>query len=327
MKIFITGGSGFIGSRLVDKLVEDNYEVFVLLRDSSKANESNNKRINIVSGDIFDINKLKTGMKDCDWVFHLAAFAKPYSKDPTLSYRTNVNGTINVLEAAKEIGVKKVILTSTAGTMSYSKNGLPVDEETNNKTFYNTEYERTKSLAERIALNYCSDKMDIIIVNPTRVFGPGKLTISNSVTRIIKLYKRGLWRIIPGDGKAIGNYAFIDDIVDGHILAAKFGVSGERYILGGENLSYNDFFRILGEFFGKKRKLLSLKERSLKRIVYFAGLYSDFIGNPSVITQGWIDKYLKDWIVSSHKAQSQLSYKITPFEEGIRKTLLWLKSS
>jgi farnesol dehydrogenase len=326
MKIFITGASGFIGNRLAEKLAGDNHEVIVLIRDMSKASEFINKGINVISGDIFDIHKLKTGMKDCDWVFHLAAFTKPFSKDPDLSYKTNVTGTKNVIESARENRVKKVIITSTAGTLGYSPNGLPVDEETNNNPVYNTEYERTKSFAEAIALNYCSSEMDVIIVNPTRVFGPGKLTISNSVTKIIKLFNRGIWRIIPCDGEATGNYAFIDDVVSGHILAARFGISGERYILGGENLSYNDFFRICGEVSGKRRKLFFLKESSLKRIIRLAGLYSRFMGHPAVITEDWIDKYLKNWIVSSNKAQSQLNYKITPFEEGVRKTLLWLKS-
>jgi len=211
--------------------------------------------------------------------------------------------------------------------MGYSQNGLPVDEDTHVNPVYNTEYERTKSLAEKTALSYCSSEMDVIIVNPTRVFGPGKLTISNSVTKIIKLYNRGIWRIIPGDGEAIANYAFIDDVVSGHILAARFGVSGERYILGGENLSYHDFFRICGEVSGKRRKLFLIKELSLKRIVSLAGLYSRLVGHHAVITKEWIDKYLKNWNVSSNKAQSQLNYKITPFEEGIRKTLLWLKSN
>jgi nucleoside-diphosphate-sugar epimerase len=327
MKIFITGASGFIGKQLAEKLADDNHEVVVLLRDISKVNEFINKRIKGVSGDIFDTNKLKSGMKDCDWVFHLAAFTKPSANDPTISYRTNVTGTINVIEAARENGVKKVILTSTAGTLGYSHDGLPVDEATNRNPVYNTEYERTKSLAEKIAIEYCSDKIDIVIVNPTRVFGPGKLTISNSVTKIIKLYICGIWRIIPGDGESIGNYVFIDDVVSGHILAARSGISGERYILGGENLSYKDFFRITGVVSGRRRKLFLLSERSLKGIIRLAGLYSRIMGNPAVITEGWIDKYLKNWIVSSNKAQSRLNYKITPFEEGIKRTLLWLKSN
>jgi NAD+-dependent farnesol dehydrogenase len=327
MKIFITGASGFIGHKLAEKLAEDNHDVVVLLRDTSKADQFINKGIGIIKGDILDRKQLRNGMKDCDWVFHLAAFTKPSSKDPTRSYRTNVTGTINVIDAARENGVRRVILTSSAGTMGYSKNNLPVGEETNVDPVYNTEYERTKSLAEKAALNYSSDKLDVIIVNPTRVYGPGKLSISNSVTKIIKLYTRGTWRIVPGDGKAIGNYVFIDDVVSGHILAARFGINGERYILGGENLSYNDFFRVIAESSGKRRYLFYLRETSLKNIVRLTRAFCRLTGVPEILNEGWIDKYLKNWIVSSSKAQSGLGYRITPIAEGIRRTIIWLKSN
>lgn len=327
MKIFMTGATGFIGSHLAIKLAEENHEVTVLVRDPSKGEEFTGKGIRVLTGDVFNTEVLNSGMADCQWVFHLAAYTKPVAQDPELPYRTNVTGTLNVLEAAKAQSVQKVIITSTAGTIGYSRNNLPVDEETNNDPVYHTEYERTKAISEKAAREYCSEKMDVIIVNPTRVYGPGKLTISNSLTRIIKLYGSGLWRIIPGDGNAIANYVFIDDVVAGHILAATHGRSGERYLLGGENLSYIQFFGILGEVYCLKRKLLILKESSLKRIVAIAAIYSRIIGKPAVITNEWIDKYLRNWIVSSNKAQSLLGYKITPFEEGARKTLLWLKEN
>jgi farnesol dehydrogenase len=266
-------------------------------------------------------------MKGCEWVFHLAAYTKPVSKDPDLPYRTNVTGTINVLEAAKEMAVRKVIVTSTAGTMGYSRDGLPVGEETNKTPGYHTEYERTKAISEKAAIGYSTDKMDVILVNPTRVFGPGKLTTSNSLTRIIRLYCSGMWRIFPGDGNAIGNYVFIMDVVNGHILAALNGRGGERYILGGENHSYRSFFRITGEVYGKRRRLFVVPVSFLKLFVKIAGLYAKLTRQPTIITTSWIDKYLKNWIVSSDKAQSELNYVITPLEEGVRETIKWLKSN
>jgi nucleoside-diphosphate-sugar epimerase len=326
MKIFITGSSGFVGSQLALSLAGDNNEVCVLLRDPSKASTFRGSGVSVIIGDLSDIEKLRTGMYGCDWVFHLAAFTKPVSKDPELPYRTNVTGTLNVLEAAKTQSVKKVIITSSAGTLGYSRDGLPVVEETGNNPVYHTEYERTKAFAEVASGEYNSDKMAVVIVNPSRIYGPGSLTISNSVTRIIKLYGRGVWRIIPGNGEAIGNYVFIDDVISGIILAAIHGKGGERYILGGENLSYIEFFSILGDVFGKRRKLMMLKEPSLKRIVRLAGLYSSITRKPPFISSEWLDKYLQNWILSSNKAQTQLNYKITPFREGAERTVLWLKS-
>jgi nucleoside-diphosphate-sugar epimerase len=265
-------------------------------------------------------------MSGCDWIFHLAAYTRPVSKDPELPYRTNVSGTLNVLEAAKAQSVRKVIITSSAGTLSYSRNGLPVTEETNNNPVYHTEYERTKAFSEKAAIEYNSENMDVIIVKPSRTYGPANLPISNSVTRIIRLYGMGLWRIIPGDGESIGNYVFIGDVISGLILAAMNGKGGERYILGGENLTYREFFNIIGDVYGRRRKLLTLKEPCLKRIVRIAGIYSGIIRKPPFISGEWIDKYLQNWILSSSKAESQLNYKITPFRDGAEKTILWLKS-
>ncbi len=327
MKVFITGASGFIGRELAFKLAEEHNDVAVLLRNSSTAGEFSGRGIKIFTGDIFNKEILKSGMSDCDWVFHLAAYTRPVSKDPELPYLTNVKGTLNILEAAKEQLVKRVIITSTAGTLNFSENGLPVNEDTHPTVEYHTEYERTKAAAEKAALAYSSKSPDVIIVNPTRVYGPGKLTLSNSVTRIIKLYGKGLWRFIPGDGEAIGNYVFISDVVNGIIQAALYGKGAEKYILGGENISYRDFFRQLGKVYGKERKVIFVKEKWLKQIAGAATIYSRITGRPTVITEDWIAKYLKNWIVSSHKAIVNLNYKITPFTEGAGKTVSWLRSN
>jgi nucleoside-diphosphate-sugar epimerase len=326
MKIFITGASGFIGSQLALKLAGDNHEVFIILRDLSKAAEYTSHGITVIQGDISDKAKLKECMKSCDWVFHLAAYTRPVSKDPELPYRTNVTGTLNVLEAAKEESIKKIVITSTAGTLGYSHDGKLVEEATSFYQQYHTEYERTKAISEKMAMNFNSDNMEVIVVNPTRVYGPGKLSISNSVTKIIELYGKGLWRIIPGDGHATGNYVFIDDVITGIILAAMNGRGGERYILGGENLTYLELFSVLGDVYGRKRWLVSVKEPLLKKFVKQVGMFSRITNKPAFITNDWIEKYLRNWIVSSKKAEVLLNYKITPFRIGANETVKWLKT-
>lgn len=326
MKIFITGGTGFIGGRLIEKLVADNHDVVLLIRDPGKADNFKNKKVTFISGDLFDRDSIKKGMTGCDWVFHLAAFTKPWSKDPSLAYKTNVTGTIDIFEAALECNVKKVVLTSTAGTMSFSHDGKPVNELTNRNPEYHTLYESTKAEAERIAGDYCKKGLHIVIVNPTRVFGPGRLTKSNSLTKIIKWYIAGLWRILPGNGDSIGNYVYIDDVIEGQILAAMYGGKGERYILGGENLSFNELFSVIGETTGIKRKIFPLSFTALKIIMRITTLITKLAGMPPVITREWLDKYMKDWIMSSEKAIKEIGYKITPFSDGVRETINWLKS-
>jgi nucleoside-diphosphate-sugar epimerase len=325
MRIFITGGTGFIGSRLTERLVAEKHDLILLLRDPAKAAAFNNEKVTFVQGDLFDTEALRKGMRGCEWVFHMAAFTKPWANDESLPFKTNVTGTINVIEAAIENNVKKIIITSTGGTLGYSKDGNTVDESNNPDPEYHTQYEKTKAEAEKIALKYCASGIHIVIVNPTRVYGPGKLSKSNSLTKIIKLYISGFWRIMPGDGNSKGNYVFINDVVNGLILAAVSGRKGERYILGGENLTFREMFDKIGIASGSKRKIFSLSAGFLRIVIKFSALLTRVFGIPPIITREWLDKYLNDSIISSDKAVKELGYKITPFAEGVSETIRWLK--
>jgi farnesol dehydrogenase len=326
MKTFITGASGFIGTRLAEKLAEEDHDITLLIRDNKKARGLAHGNFRIVNGDIFDNKKIIPAMEGCDWVFHLAAYAKPFSADKDLPYRTNTEGTKNILSLASSSAVKAVVVTSSAGTVGFSRDGLPVTEETNRNIDYHTEYERTKFLAEQAAFSASTEKMKVVVVNPSRVFGPGRLTKSNSLTRIIKLYGAGRWRIIPGDGTAIGNYAFVDDVVNGHILAAKFGTGANRYILGGENLSFDEFFNCLAKVYGQKRTMLKISSGNLRRINRVSAMFLAVAGRPPIITDSWIEKYLENWSLSCNKAVENLNYSITPFNEALEKTVKWLRS-
>lgn len=326
MKIFITGASGFIGSHLADRLATEGHEVRALIRHTQDKEVFEGRGIKIIQGDLDNRQILSAGMEGCDVVFHLAAYAKPSSHDPYLPYRTNVEGTINILEASKENKIKRIVVTSTAGISGFSKDGLTVNEITAGPSTYFTEYERTKAIAEKIAIESSSEDMEVIVVSPTRVFGPGRLSESNSVTRIIDLYGKGLWRIIPGNGESYGNYVFVDDVVNGHILAALKGRAGEKYILGGENLSYMEFFDSIGKAYGVKRRMLKISASNLRRITGIIISAAKLSGKQPLITREWTERYLQNWIFSSQKAMDRLEYTITPFEEGVKRTIEWLRS-
>jgi nucleoside-diphosphate-sugar epimerase len=326
MKVFITGGTGFIGNRLTERLVADKHNVVLLVRNPDGKSWFPDPGIKIIKGDISDIAALETGMTGCDLVFHLAALTKPWSKDPTLAHRTNAEGTSNVLETALKCRVAKVVMTSTGGTLSYSSDGKPADESKVVTVPYHTDYESTKAESENIARAFSSKGLNVTIVNPTRVYGPGKLSMSNSVTKIVSLYIRGLWRLMPGDGRSIGNYVFIDDVVEGLMLAAISGKSGERYILGGENISYRDLYRMMGEASGCKRAVIYIPAGIIKIPLSVVEFFFRLIGKTPPITSNWLDKYLKNWILSSSKAEKELNYRITPFQEGVKKTIEWLKA-
>ncbi len=326
MNIFITGGTGYIGQALTRKISENASEVRLLVRDPGKAKVFARSNIHAVTGDINDFNIILAGMKGCNRVFHLCGFVKPWSKDPSVYHEINVRGSENIFRAALETGVDKVVFTSTAGTLGFSVDGNPVSEDTIKKPEFFNDYEKTKSQAEELALDFHKRGLPVVTVNPSRVYGPGPLSVSNSVTRILKLYRAGRWRIIPGNGTSIGNYVYIDDVVSGHLLAAEKGRGGERYLLGGENISFDEMFRIFGKVTGTPRRMIRLPAGIMRGTAGSMEFISKHTGMPPLITREWVNKYLSNWILSNQKAIDELGYCVTPFEEGVRKTMAWLES-
>lgn len=326
MKCFITGSNGFIGSSLARRLASEGHEVICLVRSPQKSLHRNGKAIQHVVGDIMTKEILLNGMHKCDWVFHLAAYAKPWSKDKNLPYKINVEGTENVLDAALKNGVKKVIFTSSAAVIGPSGEHSSVNENTIRTTTYFNEYEETKALAEVKAQFYVLKGLNTVIVNPTRVFGPGPLNQSNSVTKMLKGFDKGTWRILPGDGSKTGNYAFIDDVVSGHLLAAEKGISGERYVLGGENVSFRELFNLFAKATGHNRFLLPLPVSVMISLTNFLEFQYRITNIPPPLTSPWVKKYLENWNLSSEKAIVNLGYTITPLEDAIQKTLTWLRN-
>ncbi|RLD68724.1 MAG: hypothetical protein DRI95_02130 [Bacteroidetes bacterium] len=325
MKIFITGSTGFIGSKLALKLANSGHIVHALYRSDEKAKNIQHENIMLFKGDITDVESMKTAMQNCEQVYHIAAFTDVWTKIPDLIYDLNVKATENVFKIALNLGIKKVVFTSTAGVFGPSINNI-VTELTERTVDYFLEYERTKAIAEDFAKKYMQKELNVVIVNPTRVYGPGVLSKSNSVTIMIKSYIQGRWRVIPGDGKSVGNYVFIDDIVKGHIIAMEKGKPGERYILGGSNINYIDFFRIIKDISGKKHFMFKLPLVFMLAVSYFMMLLTKLFGVKPMITPALVKKFNYQWNVSSKKAEKELGHQITNFREGATKTIDWLQS-
>jgi nucleoside-diphosphate-sugar epimerase len=323
---FVTGATGFIGSRLVGELVRRGDVVRALVRPTSSREGLEDKRITAVVGDIGDPASLRAGMEGCSGVFHLAAYARNWARDPSTFFDLNVGGTRNVLAAARVAGVARIVLTSTMVTFGPTPPGFVGDEGMPRSTprFF-TEYEESKTVAEREALALAADGLPVVIVNPTRVYGPGKLTEGNSTTIMIDLYDRGRFPVLLAGGANVANYAFVDDLVRGHLLAMERGRVGERYILGGENVSLRQLFDLVDEATGRRHRRFNLPaglamaySRVEKRKAEWFGLYPR-------ITPGWVETFLRDWVYSPAKAERELSYTVTPLKEGIRLTCEWLR--
>lgn len=327
-EIFVTGASGFIGERLCERLASEGKQPRALVRNPRKAKGLQHDNIRLLEGDLSDPKLLRAGMEGSQAVFHLAALAGVWHPDPDAFYKINIQGTLNVLHAAHAAGVRRVVITSTAGVMGATTDGREVDETTNPAPELTTEYERSKREAEQQAKEFgAKTGLEVVIVNPSRVYGPGQQSVSNSVTKMIRLYAAGKWRIIPGDGRSIGNYVFIDDVVSGHLLALEKGRSGERYILGGENCSFNAFFELLAQITGQRHVMIRLPLPLMSAFAHLQQWLADHFNRPPLITPPFVQKYVRHWPLSSRKAETELGYRTTPLATGIHQTLQWLYPS
>lgn len=320
MNIFITGATGFIGEHLVLKLANEGHTVQAIYRSEAKIATIKHKKIKWFKGDIMDVETMRIAMTGCEQVYHVAALAVAWEKHPGDFKKYNVLGSVNVIETAKLLGVKKIVVTSTAGIFGPSLKGT-ITENSVSPLPHFTGYESSKAECEKIINGYIEQGMDIVVVNPTRVFGPGALNESNSVTILIKRYIEGKWHVVPGNGKSIGNYVFVNDVVSGHILAMQHGKAGEQYILGGENISYEQFFELIEEVSGKYFWKVKIPLFIMLSAAYFLILLHKTFNIVPALTPAHIRKFNYNWEVSSSKAEKELGYKYLNFKDALRETI------
>lgn len=325
MKIFITGATGYIGQHLALHLANEGHQIHALVRSPEKAFLIQHPNIEIFKGDLQDKASILAAMKGCDQVYHVAAYAA-INPDTSVYFTMNVEGTQYIFEAAHHCGVSRIVFTSTAGVIGPSGEQPGSEYAWRMMPFFN-EYESSKFIAEEMALRYCSRGLDIVIVNPTRVYGPGYDSVSNAVTRYIRLYLKGIGRFLPGSGKKLGNYAYVHDVVRGHILAMEKGKPGERYILGGENVSYRKLFAMVGDINGHKIWQIEIPGKFLVAMVAFMSFLFRLVGASPPLTPEWTRKYLYDWALSCQKAENELGYTITPLHQGLNETIAWINQN
>jgi nucleoside-diphosphate-sugar epimerase len=326
-RVFVTGATGYIGSKLVKELVRRGCFVRALARASSRTDGLEGERVELVRGDILDSDSLRRGMEGCEQVYHLAAYAKNWARKREVFFQQNVNGTRHVLSAAQACGVQRLVVTSTIVTLGPTAPGVLGHENMTRITeqFF-TEYEESKTLAERETLQWVARGAPAVVVNPTRVYGPGRMTEGNSVTLMVDQYNRGRLPVLLNGGVNVGNYAFVEDLVRGYVLAMEKGRVGERYILGGENVSLKRVFELVDEANGRRHQQISLPPWAALAFARFEQLKAGWFGVYPQITPGWVETFLADWAYSCAKAERELGYTITPLREGIRATCEWLRA-
>lgn len=325
MKYFITGATGFIGMKLARELAMDGHEIHLLVRSPEKAKSLILPGVSIFEGDISDIRSIEKAMLGCTHVFHLAAYAKPTAKDQDIFWETNVEGTRKVLDTALKLGIERVVFTSTGGTFGVTGPNSDVTETSQRPKVFFTKYAETKRQAEILCQEFIRKGLDVITVYPTRVYGPGVVNESNAVTKIMGDYLKGKWRLIPGNGKTFGNYVFVGDVVNGLILAMEKSRKSEDYILGGTNVTFNEFFQTIKNASGKNFMLFRVPYPILWIAAALMTIFGSLTRRPAMITPGWVKRYLQHRRLSSKKAEKELGYSITSLKVGFAKTFNWIK--
>lgn len=320
MKVFVTGGNGFIGSRVVHQLKAEGHDVRCLLRETSDTSRIDGVEFERHIGDLRDVDSLTAGMKGCDAIIHLASISAWDQIRSPLMREIVVDGTNNVLEAATFCGKLRTVFVSSVTAIGATKTPVVMDE---NATFDLPEepfvYAHAKVDAEALCAEFFhEEQLPVIIVSPCEVWGP------NDDDFITAEYARDTlkdWPAMTVDGGTA--LAHVDDIARGIASAVTRGTPGERYILGGENISAPDLTRLILDCAGTKKWILQLPNSLILRVIN--GLAS--VGLPTPVHPDLLAHAVLYWFVDCSKAERDLGYTYRPARETVQDLVDWLKSA
>lgn len=324
MTVAVTGGTGFIGQVLVRQLVESGQKVRLIIRKSSQLGPLSSLPLETSIAELSHTNSMARALSGCSGLYHLAAEARNWSPDPEAFKKVNVEGLKNVLHACLNSGVKRVVYVSSSVVKGPST-GQPVEETSfrGNIPYY-TLYEESKALSEEIIPDFLRRGLEIMVARPTRVYGPGKLSEANSVTRLIRLYLKFRAAIILNKGEETGNYVYVEDVASGLRLMMEKGQSGEDYLLGGENISLKGFYDLLEEVSGVKALRVYIPVGLARELARFESWKARHFGLYPLITEGWVETFLQNWAFSHKKASQHLGYQPISLRKGLELTCRWL---
>jgi farnesol dehydrogenase len=326
MTTAVTGGTGFIGHVLVHQLIEEGEKIRLLVRASSQVDDLAEFPVEIVRTELNNPDSLRPALSGCNQLYHLAAYARNWAADKETFFQTNVEGLRNVLEASVKSGLERVVYASSSVTKGPSLNGYVSESTSRDSIPYLTEYEESKALSEKIIPEYLNRGLEIIVAQPTRVYGPGKLSEANSVTRMVRSYLKYRICLILNQGQEIANYVYVNDVAEGLRLMMKKGRPGEHYILGGENISLSGFFDTLEAVSGKKALRLKIAVPLALTIARLESWKARAFRLYPFITEGWVRTFLQNWAFSHEKATRELGYRPKDLMAGLKLTCRWLGS-
>ena len=319
MRALVTGATGFVGAAVARALVSAGWQVRALVRDGSDRSNLAGLPLEIAVGDLRIAASLDVALDQCGALFHVAADYRLGARDFEQLYRTNVEGTNNLLNAARRAGVERIVYTSSVATIGIPADGSVGDENTPVELANMIgHYKRSKFLAEQLVRDSVGWGVPVVIVNPSTPVGPGdvkptptgRLVLDAAAGRMPAYVDTGL------------NIVHVDDVAAGHLLAFQRGIPGERYILGGEDMSLRQILTYIAGQVGRSPPRLRLPYAAALSIAHLAELYAKISGRSGRVTLEGVRMSRKRMFFSSAKAVRELGYRWRPpsaaFDDAVR---------
>jgi dihydroflavonol-4-reductase len=325
MLVFVTGATGFLGSHVARVLSKQGADLRLLVRPTSNLRNLEGLKAETVTGDLRDPASLEKAMAGCDTVFHVAADYRMWVRDPNEMYRSNVDGTRAILEAARKNGVRSLVHTSSVATIGFAANGHPADEDSPvSLADMIGPYKRSKFMSEQLALEAGRSGMRVVVVNPTTPVGEQDVKPTPTGRIVVDFLKRKF----PAYVETGLNLVDVTECARGHVAALEKGRSGERYILGGENLTLKQILDKLANITG----LPSPRVKLPYIFAFAAGVVDETIRGGLLkreprATVDTVRMGKKKMFASSDKAERELGWKIVPVDDALTRAVKWFQAN
>jgi dihydroflavonol-4-reductase len=321
MKTFVTGATGFVGSHVAELLQQQGAELRLLVRAGARTDNVSFLKAERVEGDLRDFESLRRGMSGCDVVFHIAADYRLWVRNPEEMYRVNVDGTLAVMDAARQAGVKRVVYTSSVATMGFLQDGTIVDEDTPvNLSHMIGHYKRSKFMAEQAALAAGRGGAPVVVVNPTTPIGERDIKPTPTGRIVVDFLNRNF----PAYVDTGLNLVDVKEVARGHLLAMEKARPGERYILGGENLTLKQILDKLAAITGLPSPTMQVPHSVALGYAVFDQFFTGVLRRkePRATVEA-VRLGRKKMFASSAKAERELGYRVVPAEDALRRAASW----
>lgn len=319
--LLLTGATGYLGSEIARELIARRQPFRVFVRNAGLLGfDPARNCCEVARGDLGDLEALRAAMTGVDAVIHTAALVKMWVRDRREFQRVNLEGLQNLLQAAEGAGVQKVVYTSSFIALGPSADAN-ANESLRRQGRFSNAYEESKVRALEWVREQGVRRFPVIVTFPGVIYGPGPDTEGNLVGGMIDQYLAGKFPGLLGSGEQRWSFAFNAHVVNAHLAALEKGRPGEEYVLGGDNRSLNDFFRILADFTHVRQSIRHVPFAVGKMAGALQVVRAHAFGRPPQLTPGVVEIFKHDWVYSSAKAIRDLGYGVAPLEEGLMKTL------